>query len=32
MKNGQFMDQVLWSILAEDWKQQKSALTSSRVH
>ena len=32
MKNGQFMDQVLWSILAEDWRQQKPAWTSSRVH
>ena len=32
LKNGQFMDQVLWSILAEDWRQQKPAWTSSRVH
>ena len=24
LKNGQFLDQVLWSILAEDWRQTKA--------
>jgi ribosomal-protein-serine acetyltransferase len=32
LKNGQFLDQVLWSILAEDWRRQESAWSSSLVH
>jgi RimJ/RimL family protein N-acetyltransferase len=32
LKNGQFLDQVLWSILAEDWRHQESAWSSSLVH
>lgn len=32
LKNGHFMDQVLWSILAEDWRHQKSAWSSTLVH
>jgi len=32
LKNGQFLDQVLWSILAEDWRHQQSAWSSSLVH
>ncbi|MEO7156233.1 MAG: GNAT family protein [Vicinamibacterales bacterium] len=32
LKNGQFLDQVLWSILAEDWRQQESAWSSSLIH
>ena len=32
LKNGQFLDQVLWSILAEDWRQQKPVWSSSLVH
>ena len=31
LKNGQFLDQMLWSILAEEWRQAKAvwALASS---
>ena len=32
LKNGQFLDQVLWSILAEDWRRQESVWSSSLVH
>jgi ribosomal-protein-alanine N-acetyltransferase len=31
-KNGQQMDQVLWSILAEDWRQAKAVRASKVVH
>ena len=26
LKNGQFLDQMLWSILSEEWRQAKAAL------
>lgn len=32
LKNGQFMDQVLWSILADEWRHRKAAWTSSLIH
>ena len=32
IKNGQLLDQVLWSILAEDWRQAKAACSSKIVH
>ena len=32
MKNGQFLDQMLWSILAEEWKQGKAIRSPERVH
>ena len=28
LKNGQFLDQMLWSILAEEWRQAKAAVGS----
>jgi ribosomal-protein-alanine N-acetyltransferase len=31
-KNGQQLDQVLWSILAEDWRQAKAVRSSKVVH
>ena len=31
-KNGQKLDQVLWSILAEDWRQAKAGRASKVVH
>lgn len=31
-KNGQQLDQVLWSILAEDWRQAKAVWGSKVVH
>ena len=31
-KNGQQLDQVLWSILAEDWRQSKAVWGSKVVH
>jgi RimJ/RimL family protein N-acetyltransferase len=30
-RHGQFFDQVLWSVLAEDWRLQRSA-RRGRVH
>lgn len=32
LKNGEFLDQMLWSILAEEWQQAKSLWSSGRVH
>lgn len=32
IKNGQQLDQVLWSILAEDWRQSKAACGPKVVH
>ena len=32
IKNGQPLDQVLWSILAEDWRGAKAASSSTAVH
>jgi len=32
IKNGQQLDQVLWSILAEDWRQAKAGFASRMVH
>ena len=26
LKNGQFLDQMLWSILADEWRQAKAAV------
>ena len=28
LKNGQFLDQMLWSILAEEWRQTKAAVSA----
>jgi RimJ/RimL family protein N-acetyltransferase len=32
LKNGEFLDQMLWSILAEEWQQAKALWFSGRVH
>ena len=32
LKNGQFLDQMLWSILGEEWKQTKAVWGPSIVH
>ena len=32
LKNGQFLDQMLWSILAEEWRQTKAVWGHRRVH
>jgi RimJ/RimL family protein N-acetyltransferase len=32
LKNGQFLDQMLWSILAEEWQQAKALWSSGRIH
>ena len=32
LKNGELLDQMLWSILAEEWQQAKSLWSSGRVH
>ena len=32
LKNGEFLDQMLWSILAEEWKQAKALWSAGRVH
>ena len=32
LKNGEFLDQMLWSILAEEWQQAKALWSSGRVH
>ncbi|MGH9382684.1 MAG: GNAT family N-acetyltransferase [Vicinamibacterales bacterium] len=32
LKNGRYIDQMLWSILAEDWRQAKSQWRSPIVH
>jgi len=32
LKNGQFLDQMLWSILAEEWRQSKAGRGTGRVH
>ena len=32
LKNGQFLDQMLWSILAEEWRQAKAVWGATRVH
>ena len=32
LKNGQFMDQMLWSILAEEWRQAKAVWGPGLVH
>jgi ribosomal-protein-alanine N-acetyltransferase len=31
-KNGQYLDQMLWSILGEEWKQAKAGSSLGRVH
>ena len=31
VRNGQYHDQVLWGILAEDWRQQRQSLTLAPV-
>ena len=31
VRNGQYHDQVLWGILAEDWRQQRHSLTCAPV-
>jgi RimJ/RimL family protein N-acetyltransferase len=32
LKNGQFLDQMLWSILAEEWRQAKTVWDTGIVH
>ena len=32
LKNGQFLDQMLWSILADDWQQAKATWSRGVVH
>jgi RimJ/RimL family protein N-acetyltransferase len=32
LKNGQFLDQMLWSILAEEWRQAKAVWDQGIVH
>jgi RimJ/RimL family protein N-acetyltransferase len=32
LKNGQFLDQMLWSILAEEWRQARAAWGPAIVH
>ena len=32
LKNGQFLDQMLWSILAEEWRQSKAVWDPGLVH
>jgi RimJ/RimL family protein N-acetyltransferase len=32
LKNGQFLDQMLWSILSEEWRQTKAVWGSGIVH
>jgi RimJ/RimL family protein N-acetyltransferase len=32
LKNGEFLDQMLWSILAEEWQQAKALWSPGRVH
>jgi ribosomal-protein-alanine N-acetyltransferase len=32
LKNGQFLDQMLWSILAEEWRQSKAEWGPGLVH
>ena len=32
LKNGQFLDQMLWSILSEEWRQTKTVWGSDLVH
>lgn len=32
LKNGQFLDQMLWSILSEEWRRAKSASVPGLVH
>jgi len=32
LKNGEFLDQMLWSILAEEWRQAKALWIPARVH
>ena len=32
LKNGQFLDQMLWSILGEEWRQAKAVWAKGHVH
>ena len=32
LKNGQFLDQMLWSILADEWRQAKAVWAPGLVH
>jgi ribosomal-protein-alanine N-acetyltransferase len=32
LRNGQYLDQALWSILADDWRRQRQAPHSARIH
>jgi ribosomal-protein-alanine N-acetyltransferase len=32
LKNGQFLDQMLWSILREEWRQTRSAWGAGLIH
>jgi ribosomal-protein-serine acetyltransferase len=32
LKNGQFLDQMLWSILSEEWRQAKKETGPGIVH
>jgi len=32
LKNGQFLDQMLWSILSEEWRQAKAVWGPGVIH
>ena len=32
LKNGEYLDQMLWSILDEEWRQAKAVLGNGVVH
>lgn len=32
LKNGQFLDQMLWSILGEEWRANRAGFGAARVH
>jgi RimJ/RimL family protein N-acetyltransferase len=32
LKNGQFLDQMLWSILGEEWRAARAGQGLGRVH
>ncbi len=32
LKNGEFLDQMLWSILGEEWRQNKAVSGQGSIH
>jgi ribosomal-protein-serine acetyltransferase len=33
LRNGEYLDQILWTILEEDWRRMKTSMASThRVH